>query len=406
MELSKDWKIVQIGEVALNEKGAFVNGPFGSDLLTSELVSQGVPVIYIRDIREGIYKRVSTVFVTSEKAKELKFCQVEPGDVLVTKVGDPPGIAAVYPKGMPTGVITQDVIKIRVNSKLVIPEYLIHFLNSQKGFEARKPIIVETTRARFGLTQFKETYIPLPPIAEQKRIAAIAQKCDRLRRTRRYTQQLSDSYLRSVFLEMFGDPATNPMNWDRCEIRDVCESIIDCVNKTASVVEEVTPYKMIRTSNVRDGQINLSNVKYVTKDIYQKWTRRAIPRKGDVILTREAPLGEVGIICFNDTVFLGQRLVQYRVDSKKLNPWFLLHSLQTTNVQQQLRKLGAGSTVEHVAVPDCEQLLIDLPPLPLQEKFAQVVQRFERLRIQQREADRQTEHLFQTVLHRAFRGEL
>lgn len=82
-------------------------------------------------------------------------------------------------------------------------------------------------------------------------------------------------------------------DWPRVKVSEVCESIVDCVNKAAKVVEHVTPYKMIRTTNVRDGYVNVSEVRHVDKNTYEQWTRRQVPQPGDVILTREAPLGEV-----------------------------------------------------------------------------------------------------------------
>lgn len=161
--------------------------------------------------------------------------------------------------------------------------------------------------------------------------------------------------------------------WKRVLIKGVCESIIDCVNKTAPTVEGPTPYKMIRTTNVKAGSIDLIDVKYVTKEIYDKWTRRAVPKKGDVILTREAPLGEVGMLRNNDTIFLGQRLIQYRVDPEKLDNHFLLYSFQADDLQLQIKSFGSGATVKHMRVPDAEKLTILLPDLPLQQKIASIL---------------------------------
>ncbi|MBL4742889.1 MAG: restriction endonuclease subunit S, partial [Idiomarina sp.] len=111
-QLSPDWKVVALQSFSSPKKNSFVNGPFGSDLLSSELVDEGMPVIYIRDIKGGRYQRKSTVCVTSEKYNFLPACQVEFGDVLVSKVGDPPCEAAFYDVSEP-GIVTQDVIRIR-----------------------------------------------------------------------------------------------------------------------------------------------------------------------------------------------------------------------------------------------------------------------------------------------------
>ena len=163
---------VNFNDIADNRfKGTFSNGPFGSDLLTSELIDSGVPVIYIRDIAKGTYLRKSTVFVTDEKAEYLKNCQVISGDVLIAKVGTPPGTAAIYPEGEPMGVITQDVIRIRVNKLIIKPEFLQFWFNTNIGFETLSSIMVQGTRMRFGLGDLKKTKIGLPPIELQNQFA-------------------------------------------------------------------------------------------------------------------------------------------------------------------------------------------------------------------------------------------
>ena len=114
-KIPQGWQInIKLATLALNKKGSFTNGPFGSDLLTTEIQEFGVPIIYIRDIRNGNYQRVSKAFVTAEKAKQLSVCKVNSGDVLIAKVGDPPGISAIYPNNEPQAIITQDVIRIKV----------------------------------------------------------------------------------------------------------------------------------------------------------------------------------------------------------------------------------------------------------------------------------------------------
>ena len=128
-------------------------------MLKSELREEGVPVVYIRDIRNGYYERKSKVCVTRLKAQSLPNCQVEPGDLLIAKVGDPPGIAAIYPDGNEAAIITQDVIRIRLNREIVVPEFLQFWFNSSLGKFSLKPIIVEGTRKRFGLGDLKKTTI-------------------------------------------------------------------------------------------------------------------------------------------------------------------------------------------------------------------------------------------------------
>lgn len=167
--------------------------------------------------------------------------------------------------------------------------------------------------------------------------------------------------------------------WPVVCIKDVCESVIDCVNKTAPTVDHPTPYKMIRTTNVRDGWINLNEVRFVETEVFARWNRRATPRSGDVILTREAPLGEVGMLRGNDQVFLGQRLVLYRADPLQLDNRFLLYSFRFDYLQAQIKSFGSGATVEHMRVPDAEKLLLRLPPLPIQRRIGDILAAYDNL---------------------------
>lgn len=167
--------------------------------------------------------------------------------------------------------------------------------------------------------------------------------------------------------------------WEEVEIDEVCEEIVDCLNRTAPKVDAVTPYKMIRTSNVRNGKIDLHNVFYVSKEVYKKWTRRLIPEKGDIILTREAPLGEIGILRTDEKVFLGQRTVMYRADLEKCLSEFLYYSLLGPFTQSKIRAFGSGSTVEHMKVPDAKKIKLKVPPLPTQRKIASILSAYDDL---------------------------
>jgi type I restriction enzyme, S subunit len=163
-------------------------------------------------------------------------------------------------------------------------------------------------------------------------------------------------------------------NWPRVEISDLCELIVDCVNKTAPSVVERTPYKMLRTTNIKNGRIDTANCRFVEKLTFEKWTKRASVQREDVLLTREAPLGEVGLVNFDDNVFLGQRIVQYRTDTKKLDPYFLLYSFLAPDLQYQFgRHDSSGSIVSHIRVPDCLKFEIPLPTISEQKKIATVL---------------------------------
>ena len=165
--ISKDWQPVSLRDLV--GSGNIINGPFGSDLLTSELKTEGVPVLYVQDIKPGLFSRISRAHVTDQKANELAFCNVRQGDVLVAKVGDPPCDTCVYEQDQ-RAVVTQDVIRIRPTTN-VDSLYLASMLNSPFGRKAVKRISIEGTRERVSLTEFKGLTFPIAPTDEQVLIA-------------------------------------------------------------------------------------------------------------------------------------------------------------------------------------------------------------------------------------------
>lgn len=163
-------------------------------------------------------------------------------------------------------------------------------------------------------------------------------------------------------------------DWKEYQISALCDLIVDCVNKTAPVVEYETPFKMIRTPNIRNGIVDTSTCRFVEKEVFEKWTRRASVNVGDVLLTREAPMGEIGMVKTNENLFLGQRVMQYRANPKVLNSSFLLYSFLSPFMQSQIfSHEGSGSVVSHIRVPDCLKFRIKIPPLSIQHQIAKIL---------------------------------
>lgn len=248
-------------------------------------------------------------------------------------------------------------------------------------------------------------------VEEQKRIVAILDEAfagidaaiANTEKNLANARELFESYLNSVIGKL-------SLSCTEVGVDEACDSIIDCVNKTAPKVDYPTPYKMIRTTNVRNGQVNLGFVKYVEEAVYLQWTRRQVPQRGDVILTREAPMGAVGILDSDESIFLGQRLVSYRADPEKLNNHFLLYCFLSNFIQEQIQKLGSGSTVLHMRVPDSKRLRIPLPDLSVQKDVVDTLDFLsdETCRLKELAESKITalKELKQSLLQKAFTGEL
>ena len=169
------------------------------------------------------------------------------------------------------------------------------------------------------------------------------------------------------------------MSWETYKVKDLCSDIIDCVNKTAPISETPTEYKMLRTSDIRNGTINIFGLNCVSKEIFDIWTRRGKLHKGDIIFTREAPLGEVGLVRYPDNYFLGQRLVLFRANPQVCDNRFLLYAFLHHENKQSIIAKGVGATVLHLRVPECEKIEIKVPDINTQHRIADILSAYDDL---------------------------
>lgn len=168
--LPKDWNVLTMQSVAEDSRGSTVIGPFGSDLVASDYRSDGVPVVFVRDIKENSFRWVSNTFISNEKAQRLSAHSVSGDDVVVTKMGLPPCIAATYPDNMPDGVITADIIRVRPNKTKVFSEWLSLVINSDEVKKQVEKITAGVTRPKVTLKDFRQLQGRFPPRTEQYEI--------------------------------------------------------------------------------------------------------------------------------------------------------------------------------------------------------------------------------------------
>lgn len=262
-------------------------------------------------------------------------------------------------------------------------------------------------RAVMGITINKGilSQIPIcyPPLDEQKRIAAILEEADHARRTRRFTQSLSDVFLQETFMDMFGDPVTNPMGWERAKIA-----------KLGKVVTGNTPSRekpkyygdfieWIKSDNILDGQMYLTRSRERLSEIGLKVGRYVEP--GSSLVTCIAgSLDSIGSVAFVDRRVAFNQQINAVTPHDDIHPLFLYGLLLFS--KPIIQRNATSSMKRIITKSKFEQIELFKPPYHVQEQFAYILDEFDRSHRQQQESERQAEHLFQTLLHRAFQGEL
>ncbi|MDX1958386.1 MAG: restriction endonuclease subunit S [Leptospiraceae bacterium] len=269
---------------------------------------------------------------------------------------------------------------------------------------------IGATVGTYTIIKAKNTKIPIPPLSEQKRIVAVLDKCfaaiDKAKanaeKNYQNAKELFESYLQEVFEEK--------VQGDSFETLDnLCELIVDCEHKTAPTQEE--GYPSIRTSNIGKGELILENVNRVSYETYLKWTKRAVPKAGDLILAREASAGNIAVIPENLEVCLGQRTVLIRPKKEKLLSKYLAFLILSKDVQEILLSHSTGATVQHINMKDIRAFKIfNLSDLKTQQA---IVKKLDALRAKTQRLEEiykkkiaNLEDLKKSILQKAFSGGL
>jgi type I restriction enzyme S subunit len=165
-----------------------------------------------------------------------------------------------------------------------------------------------------------------------------------------------------------------PSSWTWASLLRSCWRVVDCHNKTAPYQTAGIP--LVRTTNIRDGRVLLGNTRFVSKETYEFWSRRCRPEQGDVLFTREAPMGECGLVPPAAMLCMGQRMMLLRTFTELVDPRYLLVALREPAFQERMSRVALGSTVKHLRVGDVENLMIPIPPI---EEQWQIIAKVETL---------------------------
>jgi type I restriction enzyme S subunit len=270
-----------------------------------------------------------------------------------------------------------------------------------------KSLAITSTIPGLNRNTLYSQLVPVPPLAEQERLVKLLDEADELRKLRAQADRRTADLIPSLFHKMLAEAEERNCPWPKSTLAGLCSRVVDCPHATPNYATSETPYACVRSSDIQDGKLDWASTKYVDKSEYAKRVKVHVPRPGDVVFCREgARLGNAALVTIEKEVCLGQRMMLFQVEPKVATPEFLCALLLSPAIQKVIWSLVGGSASPHLNVGDVKEFVTALPPLPLQKEFAARVSEIRALQAEQDTSRRRLEHLFQSMLHRAFQGEL
>lgn len=299
-----------------------------------------------------------------------------------------------------SGYIGSTLAVLRPNPNKLFAPYLSRFLGWR--FDYLQENATGATIPHLSRDVLGSLRIPLPDVSCQQRIAWELEHADRLRRNRRYTLELNDTFLPAAFSELFGDPITNPKSFSIASLGDFL-SFVTSGSRGWAKYYAPEGDRFVRSLDVRMNSVSKEVTVFVSPP-HGAETERTRVRVGDVLLTiTGSRIGRVAPVPKNlEGSFVSQHVAILRLKPGLLPVFLSMFLSLEAGGQRDIARLQYGQTKPGLNFDQIREFRIMVPPLSLQEQFASIVARAERLRTVQREAESHAEHLFQTLLHRTF----
>lgn len=316
-------------------------------------------------------------------------CDPRFGDILLTKDGANTGNAALNTLQEPFSLLSS-VAVIRVDEAEQHARFLLQYIRSAEAQARFADLVSGNAITRLTLQKLDAFVVPVPPLPEQRAIAAVLDAIDdSIRKTEQIIaklQQVKHGLLHDLLTrgiddngelrdpdrhpEQFQDSPLGriPKGWEVASIESSCLAIVDCPHTTPIYLDDGV--LVARTTQIKAGRFDEVGASRVSSAEYLQRIARMKPRPGDVILTREAPVGEAFVIPDGMRICLGQRVMLLRANQSVLSPHFLVAQVYSGEVARKIERISGGSTNPHVNVGDVRGFQIPRPSRTEQEQIS------------------------------------
>lgn len=369
----------------LGDVAEFING---AAFKPEDWGDEGARIIRIQNLNDPTKPYNRTTRQISERLR------VHPGDILVSWSAS---LGVFEWQGPDIGLLNQHIFRVLPNEQKVDKRYLLHALELAL-FDMQKHLH-GATMMHVNRGEFLATRLYLPPLPEQRRIAAILDQADALRAKRREALAQLDELQQAIFIEMFGDPVTNTMGWKILPVGDVTDCIVPGRDKPKSFSGE-TPW--VTTEDLAHlGVTYCSTRKLALSPAEIGEVRARVIPSGSVVISCVGNLG-IASIAGSDMV-INQQLHSYQC-KESLNNIYLMHALAKQTGYMYAK--ASSTTLPYMNKSVCNSIPIALPPIDLQSAFASRCMGIKTQKLMHESSLKELDSLFASLQHRAFQGAL
>ena len=401
--IPKKWESKLIPDVLFFQEGPGVR--------KWQFTEHGVKLLNVGNINnQKINLNTTKVHISEHEAKgRYKHFLIDEGDLLIACSGIIVSnfhnkIAFAEKKHLPLCLNTS-TMRFKPLDESIDLNYFRFYLQTRLFGKQLQKLITGSAQLNFGPSHIKKIKVLLPPLDQQKKIAAILDTADAYRQKTKALIEKYDELTQSLFLDMFGDPFTNIKGFLKVKVEEVCDELFLGLTSKVDYVDK-GGFPLIRAKDINNGILSFKEAKYISESQHKKLTSRRITKRGDVLISKSGTLGTCAISNTDREFSTYESIFTVRPKKDKLSSVFLVYLVRSRGFQLKLLGNQVGGTVAHLNLKMFRDFDFPLPPLELQNQFAERVQAIENQKGKAEASLTQARDLFNSLLQRGFKGEL
>ena len=357
----------------------------GPGVRNTQYTKEGVKLLNVSNLVDGkIDLSTSNRYISEEEAYgKYKHFLCDEGDFIVASSG----IKVEYldkkmgfvEKEMLPLCMNTSTIRFKVLDKEMLDiKYFMYYLKSEHYKNQVAFHITGSAQLNYGPSHLKKMVIPLIKIEKQHEIVKILDKISNAISNRYQELQLLDELVKARFVEMFGNPISNPLSWEKRTLKEVCVKVNDGTHSSPESYES-GQYKYITAKNIKISGFDFSNITYVSEEIHRPIYNRCNPEIGDVLYIKDgATTGIAMVNTLEEEFTLLSSVALLKQNRSIMNGYFLTALLNNEDMYKDIRNYMGGAAITRLTIAKLNSINVILPPIELQNNFADFVKQVDK----------------------------
>ena len=364
-----------MAKVRLGDIAAVVTKGTTPTTIGFQFEDSGINFVKIESISEdGTFLKEKFSHISDKCNVQMRRSQLQENDILFSIAGAI-GRSAIVTKEILPANTNQALAIIRVPKGKIDYNYLLYALSSSAINQQATQHQQGVAQLNISLKNVSDFLLPIYTEAMQKRIVHNLKKIDKLIFLRKQQLAKLDELVKVRFVEMFGEPVSNPMGWEKKKLQDVCYKLTDGTHFSPGSYDE-GDYKYITAKNIKSDGFDFSNITYVPESVHRTIYERCNPELGDVLYIKDgATTGIAMVNSLEEEFSLLSSVALLKQNRKVIDGRFLCGVLNNAEMYKSIRSNMGGAAITRLTIAKLQKIMVIVPSLPLQKQFAAFVKR-------------------------------